>query len=95
MHCLGFGWSVPVSVGKVPVSDQINLEMKKDEKLKVIFASDMKKKWQLEDKDTADDEIGKEVVEEEETMDKEASTTMLLTKGFFSDNEDNNCGIAL
>lgn len=95
MHCLGFGWSVPVSVGKVPVSDQINLEMKKDEKLKVIFASDMKKKWQLEDKDTADDEIGKEVVEEEETMDKEASTTMLMTKGFFSDNEDNNCGIAL
>ena len=69
--------------------------MKKDEKLKVIFASDMKKKWQLEDKDTADDEIGKEVVEEEETMDKEASTTMLMTKGFFSDNEDNNCGIAL
>ena len=95
MHCLGFGWSVPVSVGKVPVSDQIYLEMKKDEKLKVIFASDMKKKWQLEDKDTADDEIGKEVVEEEETMDKEASTTMLMTKGFFSDNEDNNCGIAL
>ena len=25
-------------------------------------------------------------------MDKEASTTMLMTKGFFSDSEDNNCG---
>ena len=44
MHCLGFGWSGPVSVGKVPVSDQINLEMKKSEKLKIIFASNMKKK---------------------------------------------------
>lgn len=44
---MGFGWSVPVSVGKVPVSDQINLEMKKDEKLKVIFASDMKKKMAI------------------------------------------------
>ena len=25
-------------------------------------------------------------------MDKEASTTMLMTKGFFSDTEDNKCG---
>ena len=44
MHCLGFGWSGPVSVGKMPSSGQINLEMKKGEKRKVIFASDMKKK---------------------------------------------------
>ena len=93
MHCLGFGWSGPVSVGKMPSSGQINLEMKKGEKRKVIFASDMKKKKRLrEDKDTADDEIGKEVVEEVETMDKEASTTMLMTKSFFSNSEDNNCG---
>lgn len=41
---MGFGWSGPVSVGKMPASDQINLEMKKGEKLKVIFASNMKKK---------------------------------------------------
>ena len=44
MHCLGFGWSGPVSVGKMPSSGQVNLEMKKGEKRKVIFASDMKKK---------------------------------------------------
>lgn len=53
----------------------------------------MKKKWLREDKDTADDEIGKEVVEEVETIDKEASTTMLMTKSFFSDSEDNNCSL--
>lgn len=40
---MGFGWSGPVSVGKMPSSGQINLEMKKGEKRKIIFASDMKK----------------------------------------------------
>lgn len=55
----------------MPVLDQINLKMKKGDRLQAMFASGFtkvlfEKNWQREYKDKADDEIGKEELEEVE-----------------------------